>query len=179
MLAISKEIGAIVRQFGKDNPPHILLHSEPMDEERLASLYTACDAFVLPSRGEGFGLPFFEAGACGLPVVTTNCTAQSTLFTSSEVYFVEPDGYEQSTVQSPVNGALARWCRYYENQFFPKLGEKASDQLAGIMRQVAGNSTQAREMSARLREKIVQEYTWDHVAERVVRRLKSMKEEAQ
>lgn len=35
------------------------------------SLYQACDLFVLPTSQENFGFVFFEALACGTPVVTT------------------------------------------------------------------------------------------------------------
>ena len=44
--------------------------------EALAHLYNAMDVFLLPSKGEGFGIPLVEAQACGVPVITTNCTAQ-------------------------------------------------------------------------------------------------------
>jgi hypothetical protein len=37
----------------------------------LPGLYTACNCFVLPYRGEGFGLPVLEAMACSLPVIVT------------------------------------------------------------------------------------------------------------
>jgi glycosyltransferase involved in cell wall biosynthesis len=49
----------------------ILLMGDSLDEAALASLYRACDVFVAPYRGEGFGLPILEAMACGLPVIVT------------------------------------------------------------------------------------------------------------
>ena len=45
----------------------------------LAALYNAADVFVLPSMGEGFGIPLVEAQACGCPVITTDYTAQAEL----------------------------------------------------------------------------------------------------
>lgn len=47
--------------------------------ETLAHLYNAFDVFLLPSKGEGFGIPIIEAQACSVPVITTNCTAQPEL----------------------------------------------------------------------------------------------------
>lgn len=41
------------------------------DRNDLPMLYTAADAFVLPSFYEGFGIPVLEAMACNCPVVTT------------------------------------------------------------------------------------------------------------
>ncbi len=45
--------------------------------DRLASVYAACDVFVMPARSEpgdfeGFGLAYLEAGAAGRPVVGSN-----------------------------------------------------------------------------------------------------------
>jgi glycosyltransferase involved in cell wall biosynthesis len=44
-------------------------------DERLSAYYNACDAFVLPSKKEGFGIVFLEALACGSPVVAGNVDA--------------------------------------------------------------------------------------------------------
>lgn len=38
----------------------------------LPSLYSRADAFVMPSTGEGFGIVFLEAMACGTPVLAGN-----------------------------------------------------------------------------------------------------------
>ncbi len=51
--------------------PHLLMLSKNLDDEQLSSLYRGCDAFVLPYRGEGFGMPIAEAMACGKPVIVT------------------------------------------------------------------------------------------------------------
>lgn len=47
----------------------------PNDE--LPLLYQAADVLLLPSMGEGFGLPIIEAQACGCPVITQDCSAMS------------------------------------------------------------------------------------------------------
>lgn len=49
--------------------PTVQLHTSHLDDAQLHSLLAHSDAFVLPTRGEGFGLPFLEAMAAGVPVI--------------------------------------------------------------------------------------------------------------
>lgn len=52
---------------GSDHPHVEILGARPSEE--VAALYRACDAFLLPSSGEGFPLSALEAVASGLPAV--------------------------------------------------------------------------------------------------------------
>lgn len=42
-------------------------------DEEMADHYRLADVFAMPSTGEGFGIVFLEALACGTPVVAGNC----------------------------------------------------------------------------------------------------------
>jgi glycosyltransferase involved in cell wall biosynthesis len=44
-----------------------------IDRDAAAVEFKKCDAFVLPSKSESFGVVYIEALACGKPVVATNC----------------------------------------------------------------------------------------------------------
>ena len=51
--------------------------------EEMKYIYNAMDLFVLPTQGEGFGLPLLEAMSCGVPVLTTDYAATADLVKES------------------------------------------------------------------------------------------------
>lgn len=174
---IKRDVDAIKKSVGEKDYPQILVNMKDMDEAELASLYAACDAFVLPTRGEGFGLPIVEAAACGLPVITTNCTAQSTYLNDSLAYLVNPDGYDVSKVTNPSGGKLARWCRFYEDQEFPVFGKVSIETLREHMRRVFFNGVKPDQRAINLNRKVLSEMKWSDSANIVAARLKEIKEE--
>ena len=66
----------------------------PLAPERVRELYQAADAFLLPSRGEGFPVTVQEAMASGLPVVLCDDPAYAPNLAGAGdgVRQVEPDG---------------------------------------------------------------------------------------
>lgn len=60
-------------------PDPNLLNTGFFGDDRLNSLFNAADVMLLPSAGEGFGVPVIEAQAAGCPVIVSDFTAQSEL----------------------------------------------------------------------------------------------------
>ncbi len=56
------------------NGPDFSLH-QGLEDEQLNRLYNLFDVMVLPSTGEGFGLPILESLAAGVPVAATDYSA--------------------------------------------------------------------------------------------------------
>jgi glycosyltransferase involved in cell wall biosynthesis len=76
----------IVEHINRLNLKNVNVWYGAVPEHELATLYHRSNVFVLPTKGEGWGLPLIEAAASGLPIITTmwsghteflNCMADS------------------------------------------------------------------------------------------------------
>jgi glycosyltransferase involved in cell wall biosynthesis len=74
--------------FGDHSAP-IYLMTGICSETQLKGIYTAGDAFVLPTRGEGVGLPFIEALSSGLPVIATGWGGQMDFLNEHNSFLVD------------------------------------------------------------------------------------------
>jgi glycosyltransferase involved in cell wall biosynthesis len=62
-----------------------------VDEETLARLYASADAFVFPSRYEGFGLPVVEAMRCGATILAARTSSIPEVAGEAAYYFDPAD----------------------------------------------------------------------------------------
>lgn len=113
----------------------------PMKE--LPRLYRAADAFVLPSRGEGWGRPHVEAMSMGLPVIATNWSG-STEFLS-----------DCCSLPLPVDGlSLAEGVPEGHHWADPSI-----DHLRSLMRWSAEHREEAKSIGRRARERMVTHFS--------------------
>ena len=68
-----------------------------VSNEELVTYYKNAIALVYPSLYEGFGLPILEAMACGIPVITSNCTSMPEVG-GEAVHYVDPYSIESIRV---------------------------------------------------------------------------------
>ena len=77
-----------------------------LDEADKANHYRLADAFVMPGWGEGFGIVYLEALACGIPVVGSKLDASRELLEGCESAFVA-DPRDAEDVYREILRALA------------------------------------------------------------------------
>jgi glycosyltransferase involved in cell wall biosynthesis len=70
------------------------------EAENLVDFYRNCDVFVLPSKGEGWGLPIIEAAASGMPIITTLYSAHGE-YLQRISNSVVPVDYELGPIECP------------------------------------------------------------------------------
>lgn len=77
--------------------PRVEILPRGVPQSRLPALLNAMDAFVLPSRGEGWGRPHVEAMAMGLPIIATNWSGPTEFMTEENGYPVALDYGDDGT----------------------------------------------------------------------------------
>jgi len=89
-----------------------------MEVDKLAELYRSCDIFVLPSKGEGWGLPLLEAAASGMPIITTFYSGHTEFLNPIRSSVVDVDYVmteiacpEYCSYYSSTNGSWGQWAR--------------------------------------------------------------------
>lgn len=165
---VRKEIASYYAEVSSKTPPRIYYCGDAIPIGDMPGIYAAADCFVFCSRGEGFGLPVIEAGACEVPVISAYNTAMTHYLDEEVAFLVETDEY------APANEKLTWISNFYRDQDFPVLGAGVVAEFSRLMRSVYDDPKTSKEKAGRFRERILQEYTWDACTERVVAGLKML-----
>jgi GT2 family glycosyltransferase len=139
---------------------HVSVNQE-VPTYQLGVLYRSADCFVLPTRGEGWGMPIIEAMACGLPAIATSWSAHCDFMTPGNSYPLPIEGLVPARAKCPYY-AGSRWA------------EPSSTHLRRLMRQVFENPSEARAKGECAAREMRAEWTWDHAAEKIVRRMEAI-----
>ena len=156
----SVDLQAAIRalELPGNNAPIALLYNKELPLHQLGSLYRSSDCFVLPTRGEGWGLPILEAMACGLPAIATNWSAQTEFMNDSNAYPLDVKRLVPAKAK----------CPYYDGF---KWAEADEDHLVSLMRHVYEHPDEARAKGRLASQEALSRWTWRHAAERIKTRL--------
>jgi GT2 family glycosyltransferase len=138
--------------------PIVLMVNPEFAGYQMGALYRSADCFVLPTRGEGWGMPVLEAMSCGLPAIATSWGGVADFLHQGVGYPLE--------VRSMI-AAEAR-CPYYEGF---RWADPDAGHLRSLMREVVDNPSEASRRGAAAAAEVASKYSWQHAAARVKSRL--------
>ncbi len=141
--------------------------SNPLDGDSLVELYRSCDAFVLATRGEGWGLPVIEAMACAKPVIVTDYSGHREFVNEQNGYLIRVEkmlGVDDAKFFDPALD-------------FGEWAEPDREHLKALLHHVYENREEARHKGEIGRRQVVDSWTWDHAARKAWDRLTVMRED--
>ena len=148
-LHLRQVVGGLMDEEGGGPPIRL---SAPKSPEDMVRLYREADAFVLPTRGEGWGLPVLEAMACALPLAVTDHPALRTFVGPPYAYLV---GARATTVDDPIFFDPGdEWGDWLEPDV---------EHLVELLRRVAADPDAARQAGRASRREALR-WTWHHAA---------------
>lgn len=123
------------RRGDDPNATRIEIVSDHLPTQELVSLYSSCDAFVLSTHAEGWGLPTHEAMIMGLPVITTDFGGSTEFVTKESGLLIKVSSLTPTTGDDWLKGG--KWAEinisslreemrrlYSDREFARELGDK-------------------------------------------------------
>ncbi len=70
----------------------IIVEKQTITESKMPNFIKSFDCLVLPTKGEGFGLPILQAMALGVPVIATEYSGCKDMINDSTAFPLKPEG---------------------------------------------------------------------------------------
>jgi len=103
MLGITNAIKTRTFQFKNKNPPRIIVNGQMLTEPNMRRLYNSANAFILPSKGESWGLPYIQSMSCGVPCITQKFGGQLEYMNNKNSYIIKPETMDIADGQGPYD----------------------------------------------------------------------------
>ena len=133
--------------------PHVLLIEDDLSPGQMRYLFDRCQAFVAPTRGEGFGLPMAEAMWLGKPVITTAYGGQADFCNDANSWLVD---FSFGRAATHMRMADSIWL------------EPDQAHLGELMRELFESPAERLQPKVEKAQLLVRaEYTWDRTAAKV------------
>jgi glycosyltransferase involved in cell wall biosynthesis len=132
--------------------PRIEFRHGFLDHAELLAYLDELDVFVLPSRGEGFGLCGLEAMATGLPLIATNWSGPADYLDPADSYPLE---YRLTE--------LAGW-EFGGGRHFGRWAEPSYEHLRSLLRHLYEDPAEGRAAGRRAAARVHAHWTWDRAA---------------
>ncbi|WP_274363191.1 glycosyltransferase [Paenibacillus thermotolerans] len=142
--------------IGRVTAPLVLI-TNILDSKQLRGVYTLGNAFVLPSRGEGVGLPFIEALSSGIPVIATGWGGQTDFLHEGNSFLVN---YELENPGTRMNHSISPDYRIFFSEKDQQWAEPDLEHLKKQMRYAYENPDLCRKKGMQGRRDMLN-YTWD------------------
>ena len=155
-------IDAVRRSLGLTNAPQVAILSGIVGADQMPSFYSSLDAYVLPSRGEGFGLTYAEAMATGLPTVAVGWSGHMDFMTDANSYLLHD--YKLTDITPEDAGTQT----HYAGQQWASC---SVEELGHTMRSIFDNPTLAQRVGDKARMDMVTDWTWCQAVKKLRDRL--------
>lgn len=152
---ILNEIARMKKRLGFRHTAPIYLYARLLSTAQMEALYRLCDCFVLPTRGEGVGLPFLESAAFALPVIATGWGGQTDFLAPENSWLID---YELV----PPSHMIENNFRYWDHQHL--WAEPDVNHLRSLMRYVFTHREEAAKKGKKLRKDVAAGFTWQDAA---------------
>ena len=143
--------------------PRIELIAQQVPSDELPGLYLACDCYVAPSRGEGWGRPQHEAMLMERPVIATNWSANTEFMSAENSYLLDYELVEARGLEPEL------W--HYKGH---RWANPSESHLRTLMRRVFDQPEEAKAKGRTARAHMDRHYSREAVTEQVVRRLQAI-----